>query len=84
MEVAELSAPDRARLDNLIGELARYNDKFDNEVLVSCNEAARLLHRTPPTISQMLRDGRLHRKTIGTSSGILLSEIRHLQLGVNR
>ena len=75
----ELSTPDRARIDTLISELERYNSKFDTDVIVSCTEAARLLRRTPPTISQMLRDGRLHRKTIGNSSGILLSEIRSIQ-----
>lgn len=46
------------------------------EVLVSCTEAARLLGKTPATISTMIRDGRLSKTTIGQSTGIRLSEIR--------
>ena len=45
------------------------------EVLVSCKEAARLLGCSPNTITNMLREGRLHRATIGESTGIRLSEI---------
>lgn len=79
MEQIELNSPDRARIDNLTAELRRYNDQFDTDVIVSCTEAARLLRRTTPTISQMLRDGRLHKTTRGNSVGILLSEIRRFQ-----
>lgn len=79
MPELELSTPDRARLDTLIAELERYNSKFDCDVIISCTEAARILHLARTTITQMLKDGRLHRKTIGLSSGILLSEIRNIQ-----
>lgn len=47
----------------------------DLEVLVSCNEAARLLGKNASTISAMVKDGRLHKTTIGTSTGIRLSEV---------
>lgn len=47
----------------------------DDEILVSCTEAARLLGKTPPTISMMIRDGRLHKTSIDGSTGIRLSEV---------
>lgn len=72
----ELTEPDRARIDNLIRQLETYNSRFNDDVLVSCTEAARLLGRTTPTISVMLRQHRLHKVTIGESTGIRLSEIR--------
>lgn len=74
-----LSVTDRARIDNLSAELARYNDRRNVEVLVSCTEAARLLRKTPQTISQWLKEGRLHKRTIGESVGIPLSEVREAQ-----
>ena len=49
------------------------------DVIVSCTEAARLLGRTPKTISEMLRDGRLSKTARGRSVGILLEDIRKLQ-----
>lgn len=48
------------------------------EVLVSCTEAARLLGVSNHTISVMIRDHRLHKTTIGISTGIRLSEIRKI------
>ena len=74
METINLSLSDRARIYALTDELERFNNSL-SEVLVSCREAARLLKRTPATISMMLRDGRLKRTTIDGSTGILLSEI---------
>lgn len=77
-----LSSTDRARIDNLLKELAIYNgrnERADGEVLVSCQEAARLLGVTPPTISVMLGQRRLTKVTIGPSTGIRLSEIRSIQ-----
>lgn len=71
METIELSRQDRERIDSLIQLIG----KITPDVLVSCTEAARLLHRSPNTISKMLRDGRLRRTTIGISSGIRLSDI---------
>lgn len=47
-------------------------------VLVSCQEAARLLRRSAKTISVMLKDGRLSKRTIGRSTGIPLDEIRKI------
>ena len=70
----ELVAQDRARIDTLI-ELMRGDT---GEVLVSCNEAARLLGRNPSTVSEMIRDKRLEKVTIGRSTGIRLSEIRNI------
>lgn len=70
METIELAQQDRERIDKLI-KLS----KPAPEVLVSCTEAARLLNKSPNTITNMLREGRLHRATIGKSSGIRLSEI---------
>lgn len=75
----ELSTPDRARIDNLTAELARYNDRFNDDVVVSCTEAGRLLRKTPVTISQWIKEGRLHKVARGASVGILLSEIRSIQ-----
>ena len=49
------------------------------EILVSCSEAARLLRVTPQTISAMIRQHRLHKTTIGASTGIRLSEIRSIK-----
>lgn len=66
----ELAQQDRERIDTLIDLL-----HLNQEVLISCTEAARLLGRTTPTISKMLKDGRLHKTTIGDSTGIRLSEV---------
>ena len=72
----EFSSKDRERMDSLLRELAAYNDRNNEEILVSCTEAARLLGVTPPTISAMIKDHRLIKKTIGISTGISLREIR--------
>ena len=74
MGTIELVAQDRARIDTLI-ELMRGET---GEVLVSCNEAARLLGRNPSTISEIIREKRLEKVTIGRSTGIRLSEIKRL------
>ena len=63
-----------ARLDTLIEMISE--DR--GEVLVSCNEAARLLGRNPSTVSEMIREKRLEKVTIGRSTGIRLSEIRNI------
>lgn len=75
METVELSPQDRERMDTLIG-LIKHNREQD--VVVSCTEAARLLGKTRKTVSMMLRDGRLKKVTIGESNGILLSAIQDL------
>ena len=75
MEIVNLSLSDRARIDALTDALDRYNNgKLDN-VLVSCREAARLLGKSPATISIMLKDGRLKRTTLGKNTGIRLSDV---------
>ena len=63
-----------ARLDSIIEMIKEER----GEVLVSCNEAARLLGRNPSTISEMIREKRLEKVTIGKSTGIRLSEIRKI------
>ena len=73
-----LSPADRARIDNLTEMLRAYNAPLFEDALVSCVEAARLLRRSPKTISMMLREGRLTKRTIGKSTGIPLSEIRNI------
>lgn len=67
----ELSQQDFQLIAELTRELRRQND----EILVSNNEAARLLNLTPQTISVYLKQGRLHRVQIRQSSGIRLSEV---------
>lgn len=44
-------------------------------VLLSCTESARLLGVTKKTISEMIKSGRLHKVTIGSSTGIRYSEV---------
>ena len=74
-------------LDQLIQTVRETNAKLETivdslsgaEILVSNNEAARLLGITPPTVSAMVRQHRLHRVTIGQSTGIRLSEIRTMK-----
>lgn len=77
----ELTSPDRARIDNLTAELARYNDRLNAfaEVLVSCTEAARLLGKTKATISTYIAQGKLQKRTIGLSTGIPLGEVLRLK-----
>ena len=74
-------------LNDAIAELKANNDRLEKvvgvlvaqpEVLVSNNEASRLLGLAPQTVSVMLRQGRLHKTTIGPSTGIRLSEIRSI------
>ena len=73
MEKVELSSQDRERIDTLIGLMNKVTGGED--IIVSCNEAARLLGKSPTTISTMLREKRLRKVTIGPSTGIRLSEI---------
>ena len=60
METIELAAQDRERIDRLIGLIKPVPD-----VIVSCTEAARLLGVNRNTITNMLREGRLHKAIIG-------------------
>ncbi len=65
------------RLEAVVNRLEKSLDQ--SEVLVSCNEAARLLGRSNKTISAMLKDGRLSKTTIGQSTGIRLSDLRGMR-----
>lgn len=64
-----------ARLTYITEGLIRSSEQRDENILVSCAEAARLLGKTAPTITAMVKDGRLHKTTIGISTGIRLSEV---------
>ncbi len=74
-----------SRLDILVlnrhsAALEKYNSRQEEtgEILVSNNEAARLLNKSPQTIWRWLKEGKLKRTTMGCSSGIRLSEIYSL------
>lgn len=62
------------RLEYSVSALERTLARDEN-ILLSCNEAARHIGCTNCTVTRMLKEGRLHRVTIGTSSGIRLSEV---------
>ena len=66
------------RLTSVTEDIERKYERRDENILVSCNEAARLLGRNPSTISEMIREKRLEKVTIGRSTGIRLSEIKRL------
>lgn len=69
--------------DRLEAAVIRLEQSLDYpEVLVSCVEAARLLRKSPTTISNMIREGRLKKVTIGNSTGIRLSEVRDQAAGM--
>ena len=63
------------RLTSVTEDIERKYERRDENILVSCAEAARLLGKTAPTISAMIKDGRLRKTTIGISTGIRLSEV---------
>ena len=64
-----------ARLTDITEGMEKAYEDRDENILVSCTDAARLLGKTTPTISKMLKDGRLNKTTIGISTGIRLSEV---------
>ena len=64
--------------NDMLEQILELLEKSDENVLVSGNEAARLLGVTAPTITTMLKQHRLTKVTIGISTGIRLSEIRKL------
>jgi len=72
----ELSTSERF----LITELTEQLRTRHNDILVSCSEAARLLNVTPATVSTYIKQGRLHKVTLGFSTGIRLSEIQKYAL----
>lgn len=69
------------RLEKVIDELTKvaYGIERDKDIIVSCTEAARLLGKSTVTVSNMIKDGRLSKTTIGESTGIRLSEIRKIK-----
>jgi len=54
-------------------------EQYDN-ILLSCAEAGRQLGVRQNTITRYIRDGRLHKTTIGQSTGIRLSEVMVMKL----
>ena len=76
--VITLSPQDRLLIADLTAQLRRYNDLTEEnreDKLLGCQEAAQHLGVTRQTISQMLRDHRLHKVMRGGRQGILLSEL---------
>ena len=67
------------RLEHSVNELEIAKRKNYDNILISCNEAARHLGCTSSTVTRMLKEGRLHRVAIGGSTGIRLSEILELK-----
>jgi len=65
-----------AQIFNSLDAIERKINERDYDILISNNEAARQLGITPNTVARMVKEGRLHRVTIGESTGIRLSEIR--------
>lgn len=63
------------RLERAVRGLEQTIEKRDNGILISCIEAARLLGHAPNTITRMINEGRLHKVTLGKSTGIRLSEL---------
>lgn len=63
------------RLERAVSGLEESLHRSDDNILVSCMEAARLLGHAPNTITRMINEGRLHKVTLGKSTGIRLSEL---------
>lgn len=71
-----LSPEDRMLLNELRNELRyRYSKDQLPPVLISYKEAARLLKKSPMTISNYVRQKRITPRTIDGVTGILLSDI---------
>ena len=51
-----------------------------NNILLSCAEAGRQLGVRQNTVTRYIREGRLHKTTIGQSTGIRLSEVMVMKL----
>ena len=72
-----------------INDIVRDNNKMleriekkmlakDDDVLVSCTEAARILGVNRSTVASMIGQRRLTKVTIGLSTGIRLSQVRSI------
>ena len=64
--------------NEMLEQILERLEKSDENVLVSGNEAARLLGVSPTTVSIMVKQHRLEKVTIGISTGIRLSDIRKI------
>ena len=51
----------------------------DDNILLSCAEAGRQLGVRQNTVTRYIREGRLHKTTIGQSTGIRLSEVMKMK-----
>lgn len=78
-----LTEEDRAVLDEIAKEI-RMKKSIVPEVLVSNNEASRILGVSYGTISKWVVSGKLERRTMGESTGILLSDILELKKKTRR
>lgn len=78
-----LTEEDRAVLDEIAKEI-RMKKSIVPDVLVSNNEASRLLGVSYGTISKWVVSGKLERRTMGESTGILLSDILELKKKTRR
>lgn len=67
------------RLEKSVCELENAKRGRDDNILLSCNEAARHLGCTSSTVTRMLKDGRLRKTTIAGSTGIRLSEVMEMK-----
>lgn len=65
------------RLRQIADEIA--GPEVGMDVIVSCNEAARLLGKSPATVSHMIREGRLEKVTIKGSTGVRLNQVMALK-----
>ncbi len=77
-DTISLSEEDRIILLDLTAELRRFNNNSEKEKpdpLLSCAEAADYLKVARQTISAMIRDKRLQKKTRGGRTGLLKSDL---------
>ncbi len=63
-------------LTNLITSLQRLDQAMNNEKRVmTCGEAAFILHKTPQTISKYIAEGRLHKGVANGVTGVYAKEV---------
>lgn len=67
------------RIEAGVSLIADILSNRDDDVLISCTEASRLLGKSKTTISTMIREKRLEKVTIGESTGIRLSDVLELK-----
>lgn len=69
-----------SRLEQAVDALDRAVEKQYCNILVSCSEAARQLGVRQNTVTRYIREGRLHKTTIGQSTGIRLSDVMKMKM----